>query len=107
MRPLGFREAAEFWGVAADPELAFRLHALTGGTPEYKDLCGGAGPRSLADFDDLVRLRLLNPAGPMFRAGGLPPSEGAPITDPASYALALGAIVAGAARPAEIAAEVA
>jgi hypothetical protein len=103
MRPLGFREAAEFWGVAADPELAFRLHALTGGTPEYKGLCGGVGPRSLADFDDWVRLRLLDPAGPMFREGGLLPSEGTPIADPASYASVLGAISAGAARPAEIA----
>jgi uncharacterized protein len=104
MRSLGFREAAEFWGVAADPELAFRLHALTGGTPEYKDLCGGVGPRSRAEFDDWVRLRLLDPAGPMFREGGLLQSEGTPITDPASYASVLGAISAGAARPAEIAA---
>ena len=104
MRAFGFREAAEFWGVAADPELAFRLHALIGGTPEYKDLCGGVGPRSLADFDDWVRLRLLDPAVPMFREGRLPPSEGTPIADRASYASVLGAISAGAARPAEIAA---
>jgi uncharacterized protein len=104
MRPLGFREAAEFWGVAANHELAFRLHALTGGTPEYKDLCGGVGPASLEDFDDWVRLRLVDPAGPMFREGGLLASEGAPSTDQASYASVLGAISAGAARPAEIAA---
>jgi len=104
MRAFGFREAAEFWRVAADPELAFRLHALVGGTPEYKDLCGGVGPRSLADFDDWVRLRLLDPAGPMFREGRLPPSEGTPVTDRASYASVLGAISAGAARPTEIAA---
>jgi hypothetical protein len=52
MRPFGFREADEFWGVATDPELAFRLHALTGGTPEYKDLCDDVGLRSLTDFDD-------------------------------------------------------
>jgi uncharacterized protein len=43
IRPSGFREAAEFWEVAHDPELAFRLHALVGGTPAYKDMCGGAG----------------------------------------------------------------
>lgn len=53
VRPFGFREAAEFWDVARDPELAFRLHALTGGTPAYKDMCGGAGPRSLADLQTL------------------------------------------------------
>jgi hypothetical protein len=103
MRAFGFREAAEFWGVAADPELAFRLHALTGGTPEYKGLCGGVGPRSLADFDDWVRRQLLDPASPMFGQGGLLPSAGTPVADPASYASVLGAISAGAARPAEIA----
>jgi uncharacterized protein len=78
MQPLGFREAAEFWGVAADPELAFRLHALVGGTPEYKDLCGGAGPRSMAEFDGWVQQRLLGPASVMFREGGLPPGEATP-----------------------------
>src|ERR1700722_13052207 len=39
VRPFGFREAAEFWEVADDPELAFRVHALTGGTPAYKEMC--------------------------------------------------------------------
>jgi hypothetical protein len=104
MRPLGFREAAEFWGVAADPEVAFLLHALTGGTPEYKDMCGGAGPRSSADLDRWVRLWLLDPASVMFREGGLLPREETSITDPASCASALGAISGGAVRPSEIAA---
>jgi uncharacterized protein len=103
MRPFGFRQAAEFWGVAADPELAFRLHALTGGTSEYKDLCGGAGPLSLADFDAWVQFRLLNPASAMFNQGRLL-SEETSLADPAACASVLGAISAGAARPAEIAA---
>jgi uncharacterized protein len=101
MRTFGFREAAEFWEAAGDPELAFRLHALVGGAPEYKDLCG-AGPLSLADFDRWVQLRLLNPASVMFRSGGLTLGEGT--ADLASCASVLGAIVAGAARPSEIAA---
>ena len=104
MRTFGFRQAAEFWGVAGDPELAFRLHALVGGAPEYKDLCGGAGPRSLADLDQWVRLRLLNPASVMFRSGGLPLGEQAPTADLAACVPVLGAIAAGAARPSEIAA---
>jgi uncharacterized protein len=103
MRPFGFRQAAEFWEVAGDPELAFRLHALVGGAPEDKDLCGGAGPRSLADFDRWVQLRLLNPASAMFRSGGLTLGEEAPTADLASCGSVLGAIAAGAARPAEIA----
>src|ERR1700689_1911866 len=104
MRTFGFRQAAEFWEVAGDCELAFRLHALVGGAPEYKDLCGGAGPRSLADFDQWVQLRLLNPASVMFRSGGLALGEAAPAADRAACVSVLGAIAAGAARPSEIAA---
>jgi uncharacterized protein len=103
VRPFGFREAAEFWEVA-DPELAFRLHALTGGTPAYKDMCGGSGPRSLADFDRWVQRRLLNPASAMFREGGLLLREEPSITDPTSYASVLSAISAGSTRRSEIAA---
>jgi hypothetical protein len=103
MRTFGFRQAAEFWEVAGDPELAFRLHALVGGAPEYKDLCG-VGPLSLADFDHWVQLRLLDPASVMFRSGGLTPGEEAPTADLASCGSVLGAIAAGAARPSEIAA---
>ena len=128
MPPFGFREAAEFWEAASDPELAFRLHALVGGTPECKDLCGGAGPQSMADFDGWVQRWLLDPAGAMFREGGLPPGEATlpggetppggatsataatsassaiPTADPAACASVLGAICAGVARPPEIAA---
>jgi uncharacterized protein len=98
MRPLGFREAAEFWGVAADSGVAFRLHALVGGTPGYKARCGGAGPRSPADFDRWVQRWLLDPAG------RLPPGEGAAGADPTSCAAALGAICAGVGRASDIAA---
>ena len=71
IRPFGFREAAEFWDVAHDPELAFRVHALAGGTPAYLEMCGGAGPRSVDGFDRWVQRRLLNPASAMFREGRL------------------------------------
>jgi hypothetical protein len=104
IRPFGFREAAGFWDVAHDPELAFRLHALVGGTPAYKDMCGGAGPRSLTDLDRWVERRLLNPASAMFREGGLLLREEPSISDPTSYAATLSAISAGSSRRSEIAA---
>jgi AAA+ ATPase superfamily predicted ATPase len=104
VRPFGFREAAEFWGVADNPELAFRLHALTGGTPAYKEMCGGSGPRSVDEFDRWVQRRLLNPASAMFREGGLLLREEPSISDPTSYAAALSAISAGSSRRSEIAA---
>ena len=103
IRPFGFREAAGFWDVAHDPELAFRLHALVGGTPAYKDMCG-AGPRSLTDLDHWVERRLLNPASAMFREGGLLLREEPSISDISPYASVLGAISAGNTRRNEIAA---
>ncbi|HET9897904.1 MAG TPA: ATP-binding protein [Streptosporangiaceae bacterium] len=103
VRPFGFRESAEFWEVAHEPELAFRLNALTGGTPAYKDMCGG-GPRSLAEFDRWVLRRLLSPASAMFREGMLLLREEPSIADPTSYASVLAAISAGASRRSEIAA---
>ena len=107
VRPFRFREAAEFWDAADDPELAFRLNALVGGTPAYKDMCGGSGPRGLNDFDRWVERRLLSPASAMFREGTLLLREEPSIADPTSYASVLAAISAGASRRSEIAAALA
>jgi AAA+ ATPase superfamily predicted ATPase len=104
VRPFGFREAAEFWDVGHEPELAFRLHALVGGTPAYKEMCRGSAPESPAGFDRWVHRRLLNPASAMFREGGLLLREEPSITDPTSYAAVLAAISAGRHRRSEIAA---
>lgn len=35
VRPFDFRTAARFWGLS-DPALAFRVHAVVGGTPAYR-----------------------------------------------------------------------
>ena len=107
VRPFRFREAAEFWDAGHDPELAFRINALVGGTPAYKDMCGGSGPRDLNDFDRWVERRLLSPASAMFREGTLLLREEPSIADPTSYASVLAAISAGASRRSEIAAALA
>jgi AAA+ ATPase superfamily predicted ATPase len=104
VRPFGFREAAEFWEVGDQPELAFRLHALVGGTPAYKEMCGGSGPGTLAGFDRWVQRHLLSPASAMFREGSLLLREEPSIADPTSYAAVLAAISAGNHRRSEIAA---
>ena len=102
VRPFGFRQAAEFWGLGHEPELAFRLHALVGGTPAYKEMCGGSGPETLAGFDRWVQRRLLNPASAMFREGGLLLREETSIADPTSYTAVLAAISAGSHRRSEV-----
>ncbi|MFC7242961.1 ATP-binding protein [Catellatospora aurea] len=104
VRPFGYREAAAFWGLD-DPELAFRVNALVGGTPAYLEMAGGAGPRSAADVDRWVQRRIVNPASAMFREGSLLLREDPSIADPTSYAAVLTALSAGKVRRTEIAAE--
>ncbi|RCG30631.1 ATP-binding protein [Sphaerisporangium album] len=104
VRPFRFREAAAFWGADHDPELAFRLHALLGGTPAYLEMSGGSGPSEKGELDRWVQRRLLNPASAMFREGALLLREEPSITDPTSYSATLSAISAGSHRRSEIAA---
>jgi AAA+ ATPase superfamily predicted ATPase len=103
VRPFGFREAAAFWGLSAHRELAFRVHALVGGTPAYQEMCGGAAPRRPADFDAWVVRRLLNPASAMFREGSLLLREEPSIADPTPYAAVLAALASGRVRRNDIA----
>ena len=103
VRPFGYRQAAAFWNVDHDPELAFRLHALVGGTPAYLEMSGGTPPADTSAFDEWVCRRLLNPASAMFREGGLLLREEPSISDPTSYAATLSALAAGKHRRTEIA----
>jgi AAA+ ATPase superfamily predicted ATPase len=103
VRPFGYREAAAFWGVDHDPELAFQVNALVGGTPAYLEMCGGAAPSDLGNLDRWVIRRLLNPASAMFREGLSLLREEPSIADPTSYAAVLSALAAGNHRRSEIA----
>ncbi|MGH3925312.1 MAG: AAA family ATPase, partial [Pseudonocardiaceae bacterium] len=102
LQPFSYREAASFWQLTDDPELAFRVHALLGGTPAYRAMTFGS-PSSRASFDRWVAQRLLNPASAIFREGNLLLREESGLTDPAPYHGVLAAIAAGAARRSEIA----
>jgi hypothetical protein len=105
VRPFGFREAASFWGLLDQPDLAFLVHSLVGGTPAYREMCDDV-PGRAGDFGSWAARRLLNPASAMFREGGQLLREEAPVADPTSYAAVLSAISAGCHRRSEIAAVV-
>src|SRR5262249_52901358 len=102
VRPFGCRESASFWGVAGDPELAFRVHALVGGTPAYREMAGGP-PERLADFDRWVARRLLAPTSAMFMEGDILLHDQTAAADPTLYYAVLAAVVRGAYRRSEIA----
>lgn len=102
VQPFDFREAAAFWGVEDDPELAFQLHSLVGGTPAYKDMCVDA-PSDRSDFDRWVVNRLLHPASAMFREGNALLYEEPELGDAALYHAVLAAVCSGAHRRSDIA----
>ena len=102
VQPFDYREAADFWGVLDDPELAFQLHALVGGTPAYQSMCVER-PDSAAGFDEWVIKRLLNPASAMFREGSALLYEEPELRDAALYHAVLAAICSGSRKRSEIA----
>ena len=103
VQPFDFRDAADFWDVLDEPELAFRLHALVGGSAGgYRAMCIDR-PRGAAEFDDWVIQRLLNPASAMFREGSALLYEEPELGDAALYHAVLGAICGGAHKRSDIA----
>jgi len=102
VNPFDFRDAAAFWGVEGDPELAFRLHALVGGTPAYLGMSGGR-PASRREFDRWVCGHLLDPANAMYHEGNVLLYQEPEVTDPALYFAVLTAISRGAHRRSEMA----
>lgn len=63
---LGYREAAEFWGIQ-DPRLAVLVHAIVGGTPAYRrEFVDDDVPEGPDDFDTWVCRTVLNPARPIY-----------------------------------------
>ncbi len=103
IHPFGFRESASFWGVDSDLDLAFRLHALVGGTPAYRDFCLGDLPATSADLDPWVVRHLLNPSSAFFREGRTLIAEEPEISELSLYFSVLAAIASGSRRRTQIA----
>ncbi len=93
---LDYRRAAEFWGLARFPALAFRVHAVVGGTPAYRrELVADDTPAGPADFDAWLLRTALNPAVPLFREGRYLLAEEADLRDTSLYHSVLAAIAEG------------
>ncbi len=101
VQPFDYRTAADFWGLAANPDAAFRLNALVGGTPAYVDLAGGRRPTD-GNIDGWVIDRLLDTSSALFREGRLAVSEDAQLGDGQLYWGMLAAIAQGARRWTEL-----
>ncbi|MET8980638.1 ATP-binding protein [Streptomyces sp. NPDC004539] len=96
VRPFGYRAAADFWEVAADPALAVRLHSVLGGTPAYRrQFLADDVPADLHDFDDWICRTVLSPFSPLFREARYLLAEEADIRDTALYHSVLAAVAHG------------
>ncbi len=94
IRPFGYREAAEFWGIR-DPQTAFLVHAVAGGTPGYRALLPGPAPQTVAEFEGWLFDGMLNPSSALFREADYLLTEDPAITDRALYQSVLAAIAEG------------
>lgn len=96
VRPFGYRAAADFWGVADEPALAARLHAVVGGTPAYRrQFLADDVPGGLDEFDDWLCRAVLSPFSPLFREARYLLAEEADIRDTALYHSVLAAVAQG------------
>jgi uncharacterized protein len=95
VQTLDYRLAAQFWELE-DPRLAFRVHAVVGGTPAYRtEMIRYDAPRDLADFDAWVSRAVLSPGSPMFLEARYMLAEEPDLRDGALYHSVLAAIAAG------------
>lgn len=100
------RDTAKFWGVD-DLETAFRLHAVVGGIPGYRELTANAPvPQTVDEFDEWVCQTMLNPAHALFDEVDLLFSQEPGIKERAMYFGILAALAQGESTPARIAAAV-
>ncbi|MEI6622566.1 MAG: DUF234 domain-containing protein [Actinomycetes bacterium] len=103
VHPFGYRDAAAYWGLDGQWEAAFKMHALVGGTPAYRDFAGGDVPDSSSDIERWVPATLLNPSSAFFREGRILLEEESEISDDALYWSVLTAIADGNTRRGQIA----
>lgn len=99
--PFDYRTAASFWGVGENPTAAFRLHALVGGTPGYRQLAGAAPTRG--NIDRWAIEHVLSPSSPLHREGRILIAEDTALTDRALYWSVMAAVADGARRRQEVA----
>jgi uncharacterized protein len=93
--PFDFRLAAAYWGIAGNWPVAWRLHAIVGGTPGYRDLLALDPPASVADVGRWLAQGICHPSSALFREDDYLLAEERGLNDRALYHSVLSAIAAG------------
>lgn len=93
LHPFDLIDSARFWGFR-DAPLAFRVGAILGGTPGYRELVR-AVPSSMAEFDSWVVDEVLSPSAALFREDEWLLGEQQGLESRALYLSVLAAVAAG------------
>ena len=99
--PFPFRLAADYWGIT-DPEVAFHVDAVLGGTAGYKALIEQTPPATREDLRDWLAGSVLNPAHALFNEKEHLLREDPRITEKQVFNSILAAVAGGAHTQAKI-----
>lgn len=105
LRPFDYRTTADFYRVR-DPDVAFRLYAVLGGVPGYRDLLDDASPQTAQELEDLLLATVCNPSHALFSEPSYLLREDPRVTDRALYHSILDSIARGATSPTQVATDV-
>lgn len=94
LQPFDYRDAAGFWQVD-DPEVAFRLDAVLGGTPGYRSLVEQAPPASVDELPTWLARNVLNPSHALFHETDYLLREDSRIRSKETYLSVLTAVASG------------
>jgi AAA+ ATPase superfamily predicted ATPase len=106
IRPFDFRLSREYWGID-DPQAAFLVDAVLGGTAGYKPLIGSTPPSDVGGMRDWLAGNVLNPAHALFDETDYLLREDPRIRDKAPYNSVLSAVASGRRSQKEIGAALA
>lgn len=98
LQPFSFPDTGAYWGVE-DPDLAFHLHAVLGGTPGYRDLIAEPPPTAVAELGGWLAGSVLDPSHALFDETAYLLREDPRVTDRALYQSVLTAISRGSTTP--------
>lgn len=98
--PFDYRDAANYWGIS-DPQLAFAVHCVFGGTAGYRPLVDGV-PDGIRQFGAWLGRNVLNPAHALYGEKDYLLREDTRITDKQLYNAIIASVAAGNHAPKDI-----
>ncbi|PFG44545.1 hypothetical protein ATJ88_3272 [Isoptericola jiangsuensis] len=101
LHPFDYRTSRAYWDIA-DPQVAFHVDAILGGTPGYRQLVTAPPPDTVDGLEEWLARQVLNPAGALFNEKSFLLREDPRNLDRSVYHSVLQAVADGNHSPAAI-----